>query len=137
MNYLWGVVGLLVIFGSVLAVSEASLTRITRVRVLSLREGGRKNAVLLEKIESDLPRYLNSIYFSVMLVQNGSAILVAILAERSFAGPGDGWWVALISALFTLAYFVFVEAMSKTYGVMHSDRAVLLVAPAIYVLGPC
>lgn len=134
-NLFWGLVGLLVIFGSMLAVSEASLTRITRVRALSLKQDGRKNAALLVRIEEDLPRYLNSIYFSVMVVQNGSAILVAILAERAFAGPGDGWWVALISALFTVAYFVFVEAMSKTYGVMHSDRAALLVAPLIYVVG--
>ena len=135
MNLLWGVVGVLVIVGSLLAVSEASLTRITRVRVMSLKEDGRRNAGLLEKIEADLPRYLNSVYFSVMLVQNGSAILVAILAERLFTGEGDGWWVALVSAVFTLAYFVFVEAMSKTFGVVHSDRAALLVAPIVYGLG--
>lgn len=132
---LWVLVGALVIFGSVLAMSEASLTRITRVRAVTLKDEGRRNAHLVEKIEADLPRYLNSVYFSVMLVQNGSAILVAILAQHQFAGQDDGWWVALVSALFTLAYFVFVEAMSKTFGVMHSDRAALLVAPLIYWLG--
>jgi CBS domain containing-hemolysin-like protein len=135
MGMLWGLVAVLVIVGSILAVSEASLTRITRVRALSLKEERRRNAALLEKIEADLPRYLNSVYFSVMLVQNGSAILVAILAERVFAGDGDGWWVALVSAIFTLAYFVFVEAMSKTFGVVHSDRAALLVSPIVYGLG--
>lgn len=135
MGMLWGLVALLVLVGSILAVSEASLTRITRVRAMSLKEEGRRNAALLEKIEADLPRYLNSVYFSVMLVQNGSAILVAILAEKVFAGDGDGWWVALVSAVFTLAYFVFVEAMSKTFGVVHSDRAALLVSPIVYGLG--
>jgi CBS domain containing-hemolysin-like protein len=132
---LWALVALLVVVGSVLAISEASLTRITRVRAVSLREEGRRNAALLEKIEADLPSYLNSVYFSVMLVQNGSAILVAILAEHSFAEGGNGWWVALVSAAFTLAYFVFVEAMSKTFGVMHSDRAALMVSPIVYALG--
>ncbi|HEX2052607.1 MAG TPA: hemolysin family protein [Actinomycetota bacterium] len=126
---------LLVLFGSVLAASEASLTRLTRARIITLREDGRRNAPLLEKIESDLPRYLNSVYFTVMLVQNGSAILVAILAEHTFAGEGQGWWVAAASAVFTLAYFVFVEAMSKTFGVLHSDRAALLVAPVVFALG--
>jgi CBS domain containing-hemolysin-like protein len=135
MGMLWGLVAVLVIVGSILAVSEASLTRITRVRAMSLKEEGRRNAALLEKIEADLARYLNSVYFSVMLVQNGSAILVAILAEKVFAGEGDGWWVALVSAIFTLAYFVFVEAMSKTFGVVHSDRAALLVSPIVYGLG--
>ena len=135
MTALWLVVPVLVVIGSLLAVSEASLTRITRVRALSLKEEGRRNAALLEKIEADLSRYLNSVYFSVMLVQNGSAILVAILAEHTFAGGDDGWWVALVSAAFTLAYFVFVEAMSKTFGVVHSDRAALLVTPIVYALG--
>ena len=128
-------VGVLVFVGSILAISEASLTRITRVRAITLKEEARRNAELLEKIEADLPRYLNSVYFSVMLVQNGSAILVALLAERTFAGDDDGWWIALVSAVFTLAYFVFVEAMSKTFGVMQSDRAALLVSPVVYALG--
>lgn len=135
MLLMWALVGVLVVFGSLLAVSEASLTRMTRVRALTLKEEGKRNSALVEKIEADLPRYLNSIYFSVMVVQNGSAILVAMLAERTVSGGGDGWWVALISALFTLAYFVFVEAMSKTFGVLHSDRAALLVAPMVYGLG--
>ena len=43
---------------------------------------------LLEQIESDPPRYLNSVYLRVMLAQNGSAILVAILAERTFGSLG-------------------------------------------------
>ena len=135
MSGLWVLVGVLVFVGSILAISEASLTRITRVRAITLKEEARRNAELLEKIEADLPRYLNSVYFSVMLVQNGSAILVALLAERTFAGDDDGWWIALVSAVFTLAYFVFVEAMSKTFGVMHSDRAALLVSPVVYALG--
>lgn len=135
MTALWAVVALLVVVGSVLAVSEASLTRITRVRAVSLKQEGRRNAALLEKIEANLPSFLNSVYFSVMLVQNGSAILVAILAEHTFAEEGSGWWVALVSAAFTLAYFVFVEAMSKTFGVMHSDRAALMVSPVVYALG--
>lgn len=135
MTWIWGAVALLVLFGSVLAMSEASLTRLTRMRIMALREAGRRNAHLLERIESDLPRYLNAVYFTVMLVQNGSAILVAILSERTFAGEGQGWWVAGTSAAFTLAYFVFVEAMSKTFGVLHSDRAALLVAPVVLGLG--
>jgi putative hemolysin len=36
---------------------------------------------------------------------------------------------------FTMAYFVFVEAMSKTYGVLHSDRTALALAPVVWALG--
>src|SRR4029453_6354814 len=111
--------------------AEASLTRMSRVRALALVEEGRRNASVLERLEADPPRYLNAVYLTVMLCQNGSAIIVAILAERSFGGLG----VTLVSVGFTLLYFVLVEAMSKTFGVLHSDRAALAVAPLVSFLG--
>ena len=131
MSWLWVLVVLLVLLGSVLAIAEASLTRMTRVRALALIEEKRRNAVILERIEADPPRYLNAVYLAVMFCQNGSAILVAILAQRTFGG----WGVTLVSVAFTLLYFVLVEAMSKTYGVLHSDRAALAVAPLVWFLG--
>jgi CBS domain containing-hemolysin-like protein len=131
MTALWIVVVILVLLGSVLAVAEASLTRMSRVRAIALREEGRRNASILEELESNPPRYLNSVYLAVMLVQNGSAILVAILAERIYGGLG----VALLSFGFTVAYFVLVEAMSKTFGVLHSDRAALALAPIVWGMG--
>ena len=66
-----------------------------------------------------------------MFCQNGSAILVAILAERSFGG----WGITFVSVVFTVLYFVVVEAMAKTFGVLHSDRAALAVAPFVWFLG--
>jgi CBS domain containing-hemolysin-like protein len=130
-SWLWVLVVVLVLIGSLLAIAEASLTRMTRVRALALVEEKRRNAVTLEKLEADPPRFLNAIYLTVMLAQNGSAILVAILAERSYGSIG----ITLVSIGFTLLYFVLVEAMSKTFGVLHSDRAALLVAPLVWFLG--
>lgn len=120
----------LVAIGTMLALAEASLTRVGRVRAISLRQEGRKNAALLEEIETDPPRYLNAVYLAVLLVQNGSAILVAILAEQTFGAIG----VTLVSVGFTLAYFVVVEAMAKTFAVLHSDRVALLLAPLVWLL---
>ena len=131
MIWLWVLVAFLVILGSVLAIAEASLTRMTRVRALALVEEGRRNAQVLERLESDPPRFLNAIYLTVMLCQNGSAIIVAIIAERTYGGLG----ITLVSVVFTLLYFVLVEAMSKTFGVLHSDRAALAVAPLVWALG--
>ena len=109
----------LVLFGSLLAMAEASVSRMSRVRALSLEDEGRRNAAMLVRIESDPPRYLNAIYLWVMLAQNGSAILVAIGAEAAFGGLG----VTLVSVVFTLLYFVFVEAMAKTFAVLHPLKA--------------
>lgn len=120
----------LVAIGTMLALAEASLTRVGRVRAISLRQDGRKNAALLEEIETDLPRYLNAVYLAVLLVQNGSAILVALLSEQVFGALG----VTLVSVGFTLGYFVVVEAMAKTFAVLHSDRVALLLAPVVWLL---
>ena len=136
MNWLWVIAGIFVVAGSVLAIAESSLTRMTRVRALALLEEGRRNAAVLERIEADPPRYLNSIYLCVMVVQNGSAVLVAILAENNFAGRDfAGIGITVISFAFTILYFVFVEAMSKTFGILHSDRMALALAPFVWFLG--
>jgi hypothetical protein len=62
-----------------------------------------------------------------MFVQNGSAIFVAVLAEQTF----DELWVTPLSFAFTIAYFVVVEAMSKTFGILHSASAALALAPVV------
>jgi CBS domain containing-hemolysin-like protein len=121
----------LVLLGSVLALAEASISRMTRIRAVLLREEGYHNAALLEKIESDPAPYLNAIYLSVMFAQNGSAILLAILADQLFGGLG----ITVISVAFTVAYFVVVEAMSKTFAVLHSDRVALALAGFVWILG--
>jgi CBS domain containing-hemolysin-like protein len=124
------VLGLL-LFGSILAIAETAISRMSRARAVALRHEGRRNATLLERIESDPAPYLNSIYLAVMCVQNGSAIMVALLAEHRFGDLG----ITLASAVFTLVYFVAVEAMSKTYAILHSDRAALALAPLVWALG--
>ncbi|MDQ4006210.1 MAG: DUF21 domain-containing protein, partial [Actinomycetota bacterium] len=130
MPWLIALVVALVAFGSVLAMAEASLTRMTRVRALALEEDERRNAARLVRIESDPPRYLNAIYLWVMLAQNGSAILVAIIADRYLSNI----WITILSIVFTLAYFVLVEAMSKTFAILHSDRVALGLSPIVDLL---
>jgi CBS domain containing-hemolysin-like protein len=122
---------LLVAFGTLLAVAETATSRMTLVRAIALKEAGRRNASLLETIESDPPRYLNPIYLVVLCVQNGSAILVAVAAEQWFGDLG----ITLVSVAFTLVYFVVVEAMAKTWGIQHSDGAALALAPLVWLLG--
>jgi CBS domain containing-hemolysin-like protein len=131
MTWLPAVILVLVLFASVLAIAETAMSRMSRVRAIALREEGRRNAALLEQIQSDPPRYLNPIYLSVMFAQNGSAILIAMLSAEYFGDLG----ITLVSVGFTLTYFVLVEAMSKTFGILHSDRAALALAPVVWLLG--
>ncbi len=130
MNWLIAAVVVLVVIGSLLAMAEASMTRMSQVRAKTLREEGRRNAAMLARIQEDPARYLNSVYLSVMFAQNGSAVLAAVIADQMFGGAG----ITVVSFVFTLVYFVVVEAMSKTYGVLHNDRVALLLGPMVVAL---
>lgn len=127
------VLGVIALTGlaSALALAEASISRMTPVRARALRGQGHRNVALLERIESDPARSLNAVYLSVMFAQNGSAILVAIVAEHYVGEIG----ITLVSVAFTLAYFVIVEAMCKTFAILHSDRIALTLAPFVWLLG--
>jgi len=131
MSILVGAIAALIVFASILALAEASISRMTPSRARALREEGHRQAGLLERIERDPARSLNAIYLSVMFAQNGAAILVAILADRYVGEVG----LTIVTVIFTLAYFVVVEAMGKTFAILHSDRVALTLAPFVWVLG--
>jgi CBS domain containing-hemolysin-like protein len=120
-----------VLIASLFALAEASISRMTPVRALALIEDGYRNAALLKRIVNEPARYLNAIYLAVMFAQNGSAILVAILAEHHFQDIG----ITIVTIVFTLTFFVVVEAMSKTFAILHSDRVALALAPFVWLLG--
>lgn len=124
-------IAVLVVLGAALALAEAAISRTSASRAAALHEQGRRNAALLEKIEDEPARYLNAVYLAVMFTQNGSAILVAIVAERYF---GE-WGITAASIGFTLAYFVVVEAMSKTFAILHNDTVALALAPFVWLIG--
>src|SRR6266545_3941817 len=63
-----------------------------------------------------------------LLVALGS---VLVLAEQTFGEL----WVTVLSFAFTIAYFVVVEAMSKTFGILHSASVALTLAPVVWALG--
>jgi CBS domain containing-hemolysin-like protein len=131
MSLLFLFIGVLVVLGSVLALAETAINRTARSRAAALYEQGRRNAALLQEIENEPARFLNAVYLAVTFAQNGSAILVAIVAERYFGELG----ITLVSVGFTLAYFVVVEAMSKTFAILHSDGVALALAPFVWLIG--
>src|SRR5262245_46795289 len=100
MTALVWVVLALVLAGSVLAMAQSSRSPFTEVRPLALTSESRRNAALLVKLVSVPRSYVNAFYLAVMFAQNGSAILVAFLAESYFGNLG----VTLVSVAFTVAY---------------------------------
>ena len=77
---LLGILFLLAVF---LAAAEASLLRVPRVRVEVLAEQGDAGASRLLELVHDLPRVMNTVLLTVLLVQIGAATLSGVFPTHS------------------------------------------------------
>ena len=113
-----------------LGAAEAALLRVRRTAVEVLAEDGDAGAGRLLKLVEDLPRVMNTVLLTVLLVQIGAATVTGLLAERSFGSLG----ITLASIVLTLVMFVYAEAIPKTYAVRHPLRVARLVTPVVALL---
>lgn len=114
----------------VLAAAETSLIRISRVRVTALAEAGSHRARRLLLLLQDLPRVVNAILLTVLLVQIGAAAITGLLAQRWFGNVG----VTVASVVLTLVLFVYSEAIPKTFAVRYPDRVALALSYPVRML---
>lgn len=125
------VVVVLVVVAGVLAVAETAITRMTRARAAALAEADPKSGPRVQRIVENLERDLNAVYLSVNIVQTVQAALVGVLAGRLFGPLGVAVGIVLnIVVLFTLA-----EAAPKTWALQHTERAALMTAPLVELIG--
>ena len=122
-------IGVVVLVGTAafLALAETSLTRINRVKALTLVEERRRGSGRLLRLVEHPERFLNPVLLLVLLCHLVAATFVGILAERFFGALG----VAVATAAEVVVIFVLAEAVPKTYAIQHSDRVALLVAPVV------
>lgn len=113
-----------------LAVAETGLTRINRVRAMSLEEeypkAGRRLVALVMRPEE----FINPVLLLVLGLQTIQTALTTLVANRLFGGAGVV--VALVANV--VLFFVLAEAAPKTWAIQHSDRAALATARPIYAL---
>ena len=121
----------LVLLAAVLAVAETAVTQMTRARAAALVEQGRKGAERVQRIVENIERDLNGVFLAVNIVQTSQAAIVGLLAVRIFGGWGGFVGVLLnVAVLFTVA-----EAAPKTWALQHPERAALLTAPLVDLVG--
>jgi CBS domain containing-hemolysin-like protein len=125
---LWVVVAVLLLVAGFLAMAETSLTRMNRVKAITLAEEKRRGAAALVKLVDRPERFLNAVLFLVLVCHLVAATLVGLLSEQAFGAAG------VVVAIFfeVVVIFVLAEAVPKTYAVQHPDRAALRVAPVVY-----
>lgn len=113
-----------------LGAAEAALLRVRRSAVEVLAEDGDAGARRLLRLIEDLPRVMNTVLLTVLLVQIGAATVTGLLAERWFGSLG----ITLASIVLTLVMFVYAEAIPKTYAVRHPLRVARWVTPVVAFL---
>ena len=125
------VVTLLVAGAAVLAMAETALTHLPRAKALALVDEGRRGAASLERLLEHRERYLNPVLLLVLSCHVATATLVGIYARSHFGAGG----IALGVFFELLVLFVISEAAPKTYALQHTERAALLVAPLVLLVG--
>ncbi|HEY4270202.1 MAG TPA: hemolysin family protein [Galbitalea sp.] len=127
----------LVIFGGLLAASDAALTVLSRTDLVDIAAHSRSRRSLLG-IASDLGAHVNALNFMRVVSETTAAVLVSLAFAYSFK---DWWWALLASALImTAVSFVLVGSSPRSVGRAHSHAIMRFSAPVIrlirVVLGP-
>lgn len=120
----------LIVVTGFLALSETALTRMSRIKALSLVEERRRGAVVLLGLVERTERVLPVVLFALELCTLVAATLIGLVAEHAFGGVG----VVVSTAFEVVVIFVFAELAPKTWAVQHSERAALFSAPVIRFL---
>ncbi|HET7489467.1 MAG TPA: hemolysin family protein [Acidimicrobiales bacterium] len=128
--FLLFVVLALVLLAGFFAMAETAVTRISRVKAITLDEEGHRGAGRLLRLVEAPERFLNPVLLLVLVCHLVAATLVGILAEDLFGTLG------VVVAIFfeIVVIFVLAEAAPKTWAVQHPERAALLAAPSVSLL---
>jgi CBS domain containing-hemolysin-like protein len=106
------------------AVSEMALSRISKPKATALADQGVKSGRALAKLVTDPARWVNPLLLSVNVCQTVQATLTGVVAGRLFGAAG----VAIGVLLNVVVFYVFAEAVPKTYAVLYPERAALIIA---------
>ncbi|MGH2817487.1 MAG: hemolysin family protein [Actinomycetota bacterium] len=121
----------LVVIAAFAALAETAIVRIGRLRPHHLAKEKKAGAEVLVKVVEDPAPFLNALLLVILLAELLAAALATGLALRWLDTGGE-----IIAALVTtILLFAFAQVVPRTYAVQRTDRAALLVARPVYVLG--
>lgn len=126
-TYLTVAVFILLMLSGFFAMSETSLTRMTKGRARSLRDQGRLGSKALVSLTEAPEKFLNPLLLLVLVCQLVSATMVGVLAGHLFGAAG----VFVATAGEVIVIFVAFEAIPKNFAIQHPDQAALTSAPVV------
>ena len=128
----WMLIGILILLGilMVLSIAEMGLSRVSKPKSQALADSGARGGTALLALVTHPERWVNPLLLSVNVCQTVQATLTGVVAGRLFGPAG----VAIGVVLNVVVFFVFAEAVPKTYAILHSDRAALSTSRLISLL---
>lgn len=124
---LLAVILVLIVVAAGLALAETGLTRMSRVKAMSLEDEGRRGAAMLVRLIERPERFLSTVLLLELVCQLVAATLVGVVASHLLGALG----VALGVVFEVLVIFVLGEATPKNWAVRHPERAALVAAPLV------
>jgi CBS domain containing-hemolysin-like protein len=94
---------------------------VSKPKAQALADSGARGGIALLGLVTHPERWVNPLLLSVNVCQTVQATLTGVVAGRLFGPAG----VAIGVVLNVVVFFVFAEAVPKTYAILHSDRAAL------------
>ena len=128
----WMLVAILVLLFVliVLSIAEMGLSRVSKPKAQALADSGARGGTALLSLVTQPEKWVNPLLLSVNVCQTVQATLTGVVSGRLFGAVG----VAVGVVLNVVVFFVFAEAVPKTYAVLHSDRAALSTSRLVSVL---
>jgi CBS domain containing-hemolysin-like protein len=123
-------IGVLLLVLIVLSIAEMGLSRVSKPKAQALADSGARGGAALLALVTQPERWVNPLLLSVNVCQTIQATLTGVVAGRLFGAVG----VAVGVVLNVVVFFVFAEAVPKTYAVLHSDRAALSTSRLVSLL---
>jgi putative hemolysin len=118
------VVALLLIMLAFLALAETALNRISVMKAQTLAADGKRGGKVLVQLVREPERFLNPVILAVNMAATVQAVLTGVVADRVFGPIG----VLIGTVLNVVVFFIFTEALPKTWAVLNPEQAALIAA---------
>jgi CBS domain containing-hemolysin-like protein len=124
------VILVLLVVSAFVALAETALTRMNKVKAMTLAEEQPRRGRALLRLVGHPERFLNPLLLVVLVCQLVQATLVGVLAERLFGA----WGIAIATLFNVVLVFVIAEAAPKTWALQHPEQSALLAARPVAAL---
>jgi len=119
---------LLVFLSGFFSSAETAFTSVSKIRMHSLAEEGKKGARLVDKILDNKSKMLSAILIGNNIVNLTASSLATVLAMRI------NLWVGLMTAILTVVIIICGEIIPKNWAMTHCEKISIAYSGVVYFL---